>query len=50
MKAKVKNYNVFGVKKGEIIDIIKEYTSYCICSHNGGTFRVEKRDIEILKK
>jgi hypothetical protein len=50
MKAKIKNYNVFSVKKGEIIEILKEYNTYCICSHNESTFRVEKKDLEILKK
>jgi hypothetical protein len=50
MKAKIKNYNVFSVKKGEIVEILKEYNTYCICSHSGGTFRVEKRDLQIIKK
>jgi hypothetical protein len=50
MKAKIKNYNVFSVKKGEIVEIVKEYSTYYICFYNECNLRVDKKDLEILKK
>ena len=48
MKAKIKNFEVFSIKKGEIVEIEKDFKSYVICIYNGNKHRVDKKNLEFL--
>jgi len=49
MKAKVK-YPLLGLKKGEIVEIQKEFDSYCLIFHENSLIRIDKKNLELLKK
>jgi len=49
MKAKVK-YPLLGLKKGESVEIQKEFDSYCLIIHENSLIRVDKKNLEIQKK
>jgi hypothetical protein len=49
MKAKVK-YPVLGLKKGEIVEIQKDFDSYCLIFHDNSLIRVDKKNLELQKK
>jgi hypothetical protein len=49
MKAKVK-YPLLGLKKGEFVEIQKEFDSYCLIIHENSLIRVDKKNLEIQKK
>ncbi len=49
MKAKVK-YPILGLKKGETVDIQKEFDSYCLIFHDNSLIRVDKKNLELGKK
>lgn len=48
-KAKMKR-PILGLKKDEIVTIISESDSYCLCQHEKSQIRIEKRHLEFLKK
>jgi len=48
-QVKVK-YPVLGLKKGESVQIQKEFDSYCLIIHDNSVIRVDKKNLEIQKK
>ena len=56
MQAKIKNHQVFSIKKGEIVEtekdideIKKDIKSYVICLYEGNKFRIDKKNLEFIE-
>lgn len=48
IKAKMKR-PILGIKKDQIVEIVKDNGDYCLCSFENSHVRIEKKHLEFIK-
>ncbi len=48
MTAKVRNHSVYGAKKGDIVNILKDQGVYFMCEHQTSILKINKKDLDLI--